>query len=87
MNHGFCAELCLECLLCNLIFILVVDLTMMWRSTRPSGGIPMTTYRCEVHQVDHAISERLYFDIYPLVPLLLDSFQIFGGCLFNSWRR
>ena len=47
----------------------------------------MMTYRSEVHQVDHAISECLYFDIDPLVPLLLDICQIFGGGLFNSWRR
>jgi len=83
MNHGFCAELCLECLLCNLKFILVVDLTTMWRLTQPRGVIPMMAYRSEVHQVNHAISECLNFDINPLVPLILDSFQVFDGGLFN----
>lgn len=83
MNHGFCTELCLECLLCDLKFVLVVDLATMWRLTQLRAVIPMVTYRSEVHQVDHAISECLYFDIDPLVPLLLDSFQVFGGGLFD----
>ena len=83
INHGFCTELCLECLLCNFKFVLVVDLATMWRLTQPRAVIPKVTYRSEVHQVDHAISEGLYFDIDPLVPLLLDSFQVFGGGLFD----
>lgn len=89
MNHGFCAELRLECLLCNLKLVFVVNLyhSAEVKTTEGSVPCPMTTYRSEVHQVDHTISESFYLDIDPLVPLLLDSFQVFSRGLINSWRR
>jgi hypothetical protein len=36
-NHRLCAELCLECLLCDFKFILVVDLATVRMSKRPRG--------------------------------------------------
>lgn len=71
-NHRFCAELCLECLLRDLKLIFVVDLiAMRMSSQRRLRVYSMRTYRSEVHQVDHAISESLYLDVDPLIPFFL----------------
>jgi hypothetical protein len=81
--HGFCAELRLEGLLCDFKFIFVVDLTTTQRSGR-AMNYAIGTYRCEVHQVDHAISECLYLNIYLFIPFFLDSVQIFSRGLVDS---